>query len=49
MSTLFLAFAAWLAINLVIVALLHFKPLGAPIRWRRPHRLAFARAKRRSF
>ena len=49
MSTVFVTIYAWLMINLAIVALVYFKPLGAPLRRRRHGRLAFAPAKRRSF
>ena len=50
MSILFSALAAWLAINLAIVAALHFKPLRARLRrWPRPATLVFARPRRRPF
>jgi hypothetical protein len=49
MSILF-SLAAWLAVNLAIVAALHFKPLRARrLRWPRPGTLAFARPRRRPF
>lgn len=50
MSILLSAFATWIAVNLAIVAALHFKPFGARLqRWPRPDALAFARPRRRRF
>jgi hypothetical protein len=50
MSILVSAFAAWLVVNLAIVATMHFKPFSAPLQGRpRPGPLAFARSRRRLF
>jgi hypothetical protein len=50
MSILLSALAIWLAVNVAIVAALHFKPFGARLqRWPRPGPLAFARPGRRRF
>ena len=49
MSILF-SLAAWLVVNLAIVAAFYFKPFGARLqRWPRPGSLAFARPRRRPF
>ncbi|HVI77956.1 MAG TPA: hypothetical protein VM715_07300 [Candidatus Acidoferrum sp.] len=50
MSIFLSALAIWLAVNVAIVAALHFKPFGARLqRWPRPGPLAFARPGRRRF
>ena len=50
MSILLSALGSWLAINLAIVAAMHFKPFGARLRrWPGPGPVAFARPRRRPF